>query len=947
MIEVPTIDIRYIGHFFLKYWKNVLLTIALVFSIFFFVDPPSTAFFSGVIFIILATCGTLWIWLRDAVRDIPDEKSEATDENVKAPIFFNDDEISSIDDDQLGIAEDAKIFARQVLNNGSRRPIVFGLDSPWGTGKTSYINICQESVWKNEKNVLVFRFRPMIFGESKEDLGSIFVSEFIKTLKEDHVYLGGLDSDLEKLTRTLTGITIGGFGFNWKLQSESVAVLLKNVANHIGSLDKKIIVVVDDLDRLYLQDVKAILGVIRNIFSVSNMTFILCYDSSNINTFESLHKTTHTNNFCVSEDDNGSPSSKATGNNLGYSISREQQDSRMMNAYLEKFVQIKKSIIPSRERLKELMKKLIKKGGEENMGYTELTEAVDALFSPDSFWRFQPLIGDVRKVKRVVNLLLAGGKYSRALDANWSEMDIKPLPLLKLILVYINFPRIFEDIYISESNGSQGVFTSLQPRESERDKPPANSKMIRNYLNKLSGPESLLMHDLFCLDCLSGKCLRSSWPPEGSFKEWSSTDNTEVFRSSPIFNGYFGTNRNLDDYVAIIHDHHLKSNGEYHAFHRNRVQELEKKTVDAIFKEVHEYSLENGEKFRDRFFEAMQTQDISLGVANKGIEYIVKNIHKYSLVNEFSGVYEGIRRGLLHRLVGILELRGWPEIGTGEGRMANNDDNIKSIAERILIKDERLGKSILDGLLEPRHHPIIAIFDALCFVYLCTENQRLSFNVRRSLENYAKSESIDLKNTMYTKIFCFFYTHYINTKVNFLREIDEMDQNLLLGDFSKSITQKFESDNNGGIVAEVGKMKSSIISYILIWLSRDDSPTAVYKVTLDNGADAKEAMRDYLFDVCFNLQTDPDNACLFMNLVLISLENKGYSSEGYRVHFESLNVMLGADRLKNYWNSNHETIKKHLRSLSEDTMIYTYNYWFSYEEKLEEVFGNLDNLFPQ
>ncbi len=61
--------------------------------------------------------------------------------DVKSSKFLSDralgeDGKSAVDNDELGMKEDAAQFAKSVLNNGSDKPMVFGIDAPWGSGKT-------------------------------------------------------------------------------------------------------------------------------------------------------------------------------------------------------------------------------------------------------------------------------------------------------------------------------------------------------------------------------------------------------------------------------------------------------------------------------------------------------------------------------------------------------------------------------------------------------------------------------------------------------------------------------------------------------------------------------------------------------------------------------------------------------------------------------------------
>jgi cation transport ATPase len=63
--------------------------------------------------------------------------------------FLDDKEISSSKEDALDIGERAIRFADQVSSADSS--VTFGIDAPWGTGKTSFVNLCavrwREASW--------------------------------------------------------------------------------------------------------------------------------------------------------------------------------------------------------------------------------------------------------------------------------------------------------------------------------------------------------------------------------------------------------------------------------------------------------------------------------------------------------------------------------------------------------------------------------------------------------------------------------------------------------------------------------------------------------------------------------------------------------------------------------------------------------------------------------
>ncbi|EKE11013.1 MAG: hypothetical protein ACD_15C00154G0001, partial [uncultured bacterium] len=439
--------------------------------------------------------------------------------------------------------------------------------------------------------------------------------------------------------------------------------------------------------------------------------------------------------------------------------------------------------------------------------------------------------------------------------------------------------------------------------------------------------------------CAQGGCKRKEWS-ERSYPE-NLLGNEEFLRNSPMFNGHFGTSANLEDYLTIIHDHRLRPKSDYHAFHKNRVRELDNKSVEDIFNDTEEYSVIHGENPREHFFTSAQAREISISSANKVIKYILDNISRYSMLDGFNSIYEGLRHDLIYRLIWILELRGWAD---EDGRSyGNTDENVAVIAERIMKSDTITGKPIADKLLDANHNPILTLIDFTNFIYAST-NSDSTFNLRRSIANYNTKEKVDIRELLSNKAFSFFKEQFINKGKNFLKEIKSIPDNVLLGDFSEFISNKFKKEDKS-IEDEINKIKTNIISSLIYRFGSEEPGSFAGYVYIINNPDVKiyNIMRNYLFDTCFNVDLDISNSQLFINYVLSAFSHDiARHTREWRPSVVSLSKTLGEDILKNYWRDNHEKIKEYCRKLPKDTRVFTSNYWVSYEDDLEDTFKELD-----
>jgi hypothetical protein len=116
---------------------------------------------SAEIYIVVITLLLLLMFF--AAVSISLDKKNSVNNDVKG-LLCNDKELVSIDQDLLGVAEYARKYASIIYNNGSKDNLVFGIDAPWGMGKTSLLNFIKD-IWvkENSKNIVTYRFNPLSF----------------------------------------------------------------------------------------------------------------------------------------------------------------------------------------------------------------------------------------------------------------------------------------------------------------------------------------------------------------------------------------------------------------------------------------------------------------------------------------------------------------------------------------------------------------------------------------------------------------------------------------------------------------------------------------------------------------------------------------------------------------------------------------------------------------
>ena len=96
--------------------------------------------------------------------------------------FLADEEVGRENDDLLLNATQAKSFAETVLESGAHAGLVFGVDGPWGVGKTSFINLAERYWEEAADQVIVCRFEPLRYA-SEPDLADRLIRDLCAVIQ--------------------------------------------------------------------------------------------------------------------------------------------------------------------------------------------------------------------------------------------------------------------------------------------------------------------------------------------------------------------------------------------------------------------------------------------------------------------------------------------------------------------------------------------------------------------------------------------------------------------------------------------------------------------------------------------------------------------------------------------------------------------------------------------
>lgn len=202
-----------------------------------------------------------------------------------------DNPIETASEDLLRRGKVAKSVADSLRVVDASRGYVFGVLGPWGSGKTSLVNLVRENL-AQEPAIPVLDFNPWMFSGAEQLIESFF-NEMAGQLrlkdKRFHAIADSLDSYAQLLTPFMglpfVGVWLARFrsasGYIKKVSDErkgTIQTRRADLVKHLHDLDVPIVVVIDDIDRLTTAEVREIFKLVRLTASFPNVIYLLAFD---------------------------------------------------------------------------------------------------------------------------------------------------------------------------------------------------------------------------------------------------------------------------------------------------------------------------------------------------------------------------------------------------------------------------------------------------------------------------------------------------------------------------------------------------------------------------------------------------------------------------------------------------------------------------------------------
>ncbi|WP_082219161.1 P-loop NTPase fold protein [Paenibacillus sp. VT-400] len=829
--------------------------------------------------------------------------------------FMSDLEVITQKEDAFEFADLARKFSDRVFNYGSYESLVFGVDAPWGTGKSTFINLCVENWEKDHKEkIIIYKFDVMKF-ESNDNILNKFVDGLIKVIR-GNFFAPELETLFARYLKILNDskTTFSIFGVRFGIPSDNLSIdkTLEKLEDFLKGMDRKIIIIVDDLDRLNFSSVKEVLYVIKKSFVLPNMTYILCYDTENI------------------------------------SINENQKlDAEKTIEFLEKFINIKYSLFLDPSLLLNYFTDYKNKAASRiKLGNADLvsvaSEGLKDIFNSKEYDQYVSFVGNARKIKRLVNTILL-----LELDkVDYTVMDFNKYDLIHLIIIYVNYPNIFRKIYDSENGRNFGYFSVVTKYDDyypmDEGKSPSsdykNSTRYTDYVQTLNSNQKFILNKVFDT---KERLQKNKFP----------SLSNEAHSSYACFNKH---RRNLNRYLDLIVKSTITSENDHYKFYVTLKNQIFKEKVK--ISEVLEKQLFVNPEFNNKQLWSIIVNEPYVTFSPEKVKeiilYLLEILPKHSIL-EIDSTSDGLRNFMYPFFIAkLLNDVGWLEEKANLNRETKSD--VKRIAEWIFGEKDFSEIGILDTLFKSEKG-VLGLHDLLQFRSNCNSGRRGDFyTLLRSLSTHGKNNNPvegDVKDVTIGEmreisqvVFNMFKKQYINESRNIFEDVINLSGSDLCGEEYEYIKSKIKEEE---LNKKVMGMKPRLLHYILYQLGCKDQSDGLGCGFYDESGYEDQgsihtAVNKYLFDICFNSSLDSKGYDYFLFFLFINYDPKSSYVSSEIPSIDQFTKVLNKEELKNYWIANKDNIKK--RDMPWKDTFSMGSYETTYTAHIQDLFKLLDQL---
>ncbi|MEJ7791999.1 MAG: KAP family NTPase [Gaiellaceae bacterium] len=190
------------------------------------------------------------------------------------------------DEDKLGYAPFAKALAKGIASMSAPDGLVIGIYGAWGLGKTTVLNFVEHYLHEDQPDeFVVVRFNPWWFS-GRVDIAAAFFDQLRAIFEKSQMRAETVRDYAAQLARVVGAVTGTGAGDAAARLIEGapadVPELKKNLAEALAAQDRRLLILIDDIDRLTHDEVAELFAVVKALADFPNTIYLLAFDRGEV-----------------------------------------------------------------------------------------------------------------------------------------------------------------------------------------------------------------------------------------------------------------------------------------------------------------------------------------------------------------------------------------------------------------------------------------------------------------------------------------------------------------------------------------------------------------------------------------------------------------------------------------------------------------------------------------
>lgn len=193
--------------------------------------------------------------------------------------LLEDNPIESGEEDAFDLVEEAEKIAKEISARSRAKTSSIAITAPWGGGKSSFLNLIRKQIDESEFEIVYFVPRDSKSVQTiQEDFFSMIACVLAKYDSRCSHIIKDYMASLQLIDNRSIVERLLSFYRIWDKDS-----LKDSIKESFADLKKRVLVIIDDFDRLSKEEILEVLKLIDGNAAFTNLIFLTAYDKEQIN----------------------------------------------------------------------------------------------------------------------------------------------------------------------------------------------------------------------------------------------------------------------------------------------------------------------------------------------------------------------------------------------------------------------------------------------------------------------------------------------------------------------------------------------------------------------------------------------------------------------------------------------------------------------------------------